>query len=93
MIRYIGAVSFADGCWLGLELKTAIGKNDGSVHGQKYFTCRPKHGVMVKPTRVSVKGINGAKLLSEQHQNLNRLDVSDNMVDSNSKASDATQPE
>lgn len=91
VVRYIGAVNFADGCWLGLELKTAAGKNDGSVKGERYFTCRPSHGVMVKPSRVSVKGINGAKLLGEQHQLLNhmKLDLSDHLPDS--KASDVSQ--
>lgn len=93
VIRHIGAVNFADGCWLGLELKMAAGKNDGCVKGERYFTCKPNHGVMVKPSRVSVKGINGAKLLGEQHQllNSNKLDISDQFMDSNSKASDVSQ--
>lgn len=67
-MRYIGAVPFADGCWLGLELKSATGKNDGEVQGHRFFTCRPNHGVLVRPSRVSVKGINGAKLLGDKHQ-------------------------
>ena len=91
IVRYIGGVEFADGCWLGLELKTAAGKNDGSVQGKQYFTCKPAHGVMVRPSRVSVKGINGTKLLGDQHHLLNtsRHETSDSnpMLDS-SKASD-----
>lgn len=89
VVRYIGAVEFSDGCWLGLELKSSAGKNDGSVQGQRYFTCKPNHGVMVKPSRVSVKGINGAKLLGEQYQLLNtsKLETSDGLdFESNSKS-------
>lgn len=85
ILRYIGPVEFTDGCWLGLELKSNAGKHDGTVQGKRYFTCKPNRGVMVKPTKVSVKGINGAKLLGDQHQNL-----STSKLDSSSKASDMT---
>ena len=40
------------GWWYGLELEKADGKNDGSVNGKKYFTCKPKHGVFAPPSRV-----------------------------------------
>ena len=79
-------MEFADGCWLGLEVKANAGKHDGTVQGKRYFTCRLNRGVMVKPSKVSVKGINGAKLLGDQHQNLN----SSMKLDSSSKASDVT---
>lgn len=71
-------------------MKSASGKNDGSVHGHRYFTCKPNYGVMVKPSRVSVKGINGAKLIADHHLTLNssKIESSDPLIDSNSKASD-----
>lgn len=62
-VRYIGNVEFANGIWLGVELRKPKGKNDGSVQGQRYFTCKPNHGLMVRPNRVTVRGINGSKLL------------------------------
>lgn len=39
-VRYVGPVHFADGLFLGLELRTADGKNDGSIEGKRYFTCK-----------------------------------------------------
>lgn len=65
ILRYIGPVDFAEGTWLGVELRSNNGKNDGSVQGKRYFTCKPNKGLLVKPKKVSVRGINGAKLLSE----------------------------
>ncbi|XP_048830050.1 CAP-Gly domain-containing linker protein 4-like isoform X2 [Brienomyrus brachyistius] len=65
VVRYLGAADFAPGLWLGLELRGPKGKNDGSVEGRRYFSCRPGHGVMVRPSRVTYRGINGAKLVDE----------------------------
>ena len=59
----MGPVEFAEGVWLGVELRTNKGKNDGSVGGTRYFTCRPHHGLLVRPSKVTVRGINGAKLM------------------------------
>jgi len=55
-------VDFAEGLWLGVALKTAKGKHDGCVQGRRYFTCKPGHGLLVRPSRVTVRGINGSKL-------------------------------
>uniref|UniRef100_A0A8D3AKX8 CAP-Gly domain-containing protein n=1 Tax=Scophthalmus maximus TaxID=52904 RepID=A0A8D3AKX8_SCOMX len=64
-IRYLGTADFAPGIWLGLELRSPKGKNDGSVGGRRYFTCRPGHGVLVRPSRVTYRGINGSHLMHE----------------------------
>lgn len=64
-IRYLGTAEFAPGIWLGLELRSPKGKNDGSVGGRRYFSCRPGHGVLVRPTRVTYRGINGSHLVNE----------------------------
>ncbi|XP_066474764.1 CAP-Gly domain-containing linker protein 4 isoform X2 [Tiliqua scincoides] len=64
-IRYIGPTDFAPGIWLGLELRSAKGKNDGSVNDKRYFTCKPNYGVLVRPSRVTYRGINGAKLVDD----------------------------
>ncbi|XP_029972974.1 CAP-Gly domain-containing linker protein 4 isoform X2 [Salarias fasciatus] len=64
-IRYLGTAEFAPGLWLGLELRSPKGKNDGSVGGRRYFSCRPGHGVLVRPSRVTYRGINGSRLVNE----------------------------
>ncbi|XP_062065174.1 CAP-Gly domain-containing linker protein 4 isoform X1 [Lepus europaeus] len=64
-VRYVGPTDFASGMWLGLELRSARGKNDGAVGDRRYFTCKPNHGVLVRPSRVTYRGINGSKLVGE----------------------------
>ncbi|XP_043916136.1 CAP-Gly domain-containing linker protein 4 [Protopterus annectens] len=64
-VRYIGPTDFASGIWLGLELKSPKGKNDGSVGEKRYFTCKQNYGVLVRPTRVTYRGINGGKLVDD----------------------------
>ncbi|KAJ8306320.1 hypothetical protein KUTeg_016865 [Tegillarca granosa] len=65
IIKYIGPTDFGDGIWIGVELRTAVGKNDGTVQGRRYFSCKPDHGLLVRPSKITVRGINGAKLLGE----------------------------
>lgn len=56
--RFAGPTQFASGDWIGLELATPDGKNDGSVAGVRYFTCEPLHGVFVRPaTLVSANSV------------------------------------
>ena len=43
LVKFIGKTHFAAGIWVGIELPDATGKNSGSVHGQKYFICRPMY--------------------------------------------------
>lgn len=53
VIRFVGEASFASGPVVGVELDDALGKNDGSVRGERYFSCPPQHGMFVRPTAVS----------------------------------------
>ncbi|KAJ4368986.1 hypothetical protein N0V83_006068 [Neocucurbitaria cava] len=53
LVKYVGPLSGvpgATGNWLGIELPTPTGKNDGSVQGTRYFDCPPGHGIFVKDT-------------------------------------------
>jgi len=66
VIKYIGRVGFADGVWLGLEMRDHVGRHDGQVQGRRYFNCRASRGLMVRPSSVTVRGINGATLIKPE---------------------------
>ena len=51
-LRYYGNPEFAEGVWCGVELDRAEGKNNGSKHGIRYFTCEPSYGVFVPGEKV-----------------------------------------
>ncbi|KAJ3484582.1 hypothetical protein NLI96_g5543 [Meripilus lineatus] len=53
-VRFYGATSFSPGKWVGIELFEADGKNDGTVQGIKYFTCKMSYGIFVKPSQVKL---------------------------------------
>ncbi|CAF0741452.1 unnamed protein product [Rotaria sordida] len=49
-IKYVGPTSLGSGIWYGIELDLPDGLHDGflSVDGQRYFQCKPQHGVFVR---------------------------------------------
>jgi len=54
IVRYKGPIHCDQektNIWLGVELKSPDGKNDGTVQEQKYFSCKPKHGVFVRAVK------------------------------------------
>ena len=53
-VRFTGTTAFAPGKWIGVELEAPNGKNNGSVQGKAYFTCRDGYGVFVRPAGVKV---------------------------------------
>jgi len=53
VVVYLGPTQFAAGEWVGVELDDAVGKNDGSVNGVHYFTCKPLHGVFAKAAKLT----------------------------------------
>ncbi|CAH8580347.1 unnamed protein product [Schistosoma bovis] len=56
ILRYLGPTEFAVGEWAGVELDSPIGKNDGSVSGVRYFTCKPNHGLFAAANKVVPAG-------------------------------------
>ncbi|KAH0837852.1 hypothetical protein J3R83DRAFT_6078 [Lanmaoa asiatica] len=54
IVRFCGTTSFAPGKWVGIELFEPKGKNDGSIQGVVYFSCKPLHGVFIRPSQVKI---------------------------------------
>ncbi|CRK92708.1 CLUMA_CG006254, isoform A [Clunio marinus] len=52
VISFVGTTHFQSGIWVGVELDTPTGKNDGTVHDIQYFSCRPKHGIFVRADKL-----------------------------------------
>lgn len=53
MVKFLGGVHYAKGNFVGVALRDAVGKNDGTVKGVAYFVCAPGHGLMVRPGDVT----------------------------------------
>ena len=54
VIAYVGLTEFAPGNWIGIELDTSQGKNNGTVAGVEYFQCPQKRGMFVRPKNVKL---------------------------------------
>ena len=53
VVKFVGEVHYASGEWIGVALDEPKGGNDGTVKGETYFACAPKHGVMVRRAECS----------------------------------------
>lgn len=54
VLRFVGEAEFSEGVWCGVELDQPTGKNNGSVHGIRYFTCDPNCGVFVPCSKLEL---------------------------------------
>jgi dynactin 1 len=53
VVRYVGPIHVSDGIFIGIELSTPTGKNDGAVRGERYFTCSPGHGLFIRDSSIA----------------------------------------
>eukprot|EP00929_Paragymnodinium_shiwhaense_P110272 TRINITY_DN7713_c0_g1_i1.p1 TRINITY_DN7713_c0_g1~~TRINITY_DN7713_c0_g1_i1.p1 ORF type:complete len:1257 (-),score=408.21 TRINITY_DN7713_c0_g1_i1:386-4156(-) len=53
-VKYVGKLQGVgkDGQWVGIELDSPRGKNDGCVGGHRYFSCSPQYGLFCRPVSV-----------------------------------------
>ena len=68
--RFYGQTAFKEGVWVGVELDRAVGKNDGSVKGVRYFSCLPRHGLFAREETVEPANVYMAP--QEQQQQATR---------------------
>ena len=54
ILRYVGVPEFSEGVWCGVVLDQPTGKNNGSVHGIRYFMCEPNCGMFVPINKVEI---------------------------------------
>jgi dynactin 1 len=65
VVRFVGATSFAAGKWIGVELDGPTGKNNGSVQGKSYFSCRNGYGVFVRPAGAKLIAVSSRRSIDE----------------------------
>lgn len=79
VISFLGTTHFQPGMWVGVELDTPTGKNDGSVQGIPYFQCKPKHGIFVRADKLMLdkrgRAMRAFKAEKQQQQNQSKGDL------------------
>ncbi|XP_055722534.1 uncharacterized protein LOC129813925 [Salvelinus fontinalis] len=53
-VRFIGPLENTESTdiYIGVELDTSSGENEGSLHGNRYFRCQPNHGTFTTITGI-----------------------------------------
>jgi dynactin complex subunit len=64
-VRYIGDINSGEGPHLGIEFANKVGKNDGSIDGERYFSTDPDRGLFVKADQATWRGIKCSLVLDQ----------------------------
>ncbi|RWS23893.1 Kinesin-like protein KIF13A, partial [Leptotrombidium deliense] len=67
VVAFIGTTHFSTGIWVGIILDAPLGKNNGSVDGVQYFTCKPRFGLFVRPDKLKLDSRARALRMSKSH--------------------------
>ena len=51
-VEFYGGTTFSNGVWVGVRLTKPHGKNNGTVKGEQYFSCKPYFGLFVREGNV-----------------------------------------
>uniref|UniRef100_A0A0K0FZ64 Restin homolog (inferred by orthology to a D. melanogaster protein) n=1 Tax=Strongyloides venezuelensis TaxID=75913 RepID=A0A0K0FZ64_STRVS len=96
--RFLGETNFAKGIWAGIELDCPMGKNDGTVKGERYFNCLPNHGIFVTASKVSRAPVDKGSNVQIKHTKTSTMRQrtgshgSSNSIDNMSITSFSTRP-
>ncbi|XP_017838291.1 kinesin-like protein KIF13B isoform X2 [Drosophila busckii] len=87
VVSFVGTTHFQPGAWIGVELDTPTGKNDGTVQGIQYFQCKPKHGIFVRADKLMVdkRGKAMRAFKAAEKQNSINKEMSSSMTRSKSR--------
>jgi hypothetical protein len=77
-VRYVGGVQGTAAQWVGVELEQPLGTNDGTanVNGKRYFECKPKYGLFVRPWLVEVLEKENASGVAETFEKITATELS-----------------
>ena len=54
-VRFVGRIpAIAPGFWVGVQYDEPVGKNDGTMKGDRFFECAPKYGGFLRPDKLEV---------------------------------------
>jgi len=52
-VMFVGQLpNMPAGYWVGVQYEEKVGKNDGTLHGKRYFTCPPGHGGFLRSSKI-----------------------------------------
>lgn len=57
VVKFVGTTNFGAGVWVGVELEKPKGQHDGAMEGDRYFKCKPQHGVFALYEDVQALGL------------------------------------